>query len=320
MTGNRSPATPRPMGAVLIRVITVGLLCAGVLSVPVAYAQQASALARVETLDLEIAKVGRVTVYFAATDRAHAEQLAALSEDAAAYFESELGSSFPLHLAVLRPEDWFDPFSPYARGDTQPYGNPWGWVQDLLMGVPASLEEGVLILGPDDEANLRRVQFVMLHEFGHLANKQYLHPESSRPYSSVKWFEEFLATYFAYAFVRSSHPEWAEASRSEWSDFIEGYTPPVLSPLDWSFMRDLPPEESGQTFAWYQVLLNLRAAAVYEEHGLDFLRQVRDQLAWDEAGEWTAESVLSALEGFAPGFGAWAEDVANGDYLPRRQD
>ncbi|MGH7572404.1 MAG: hypothetical protein ACREMK_11255 [Gemmatimonadota bacterium] len=258
-------------------------------------------------------------MYFAATDRAHAERLAALVEECAAYFESELGSSFPLHLAVLRPEDWFDPWNPGADGDAYPYGSPWGWVQDLLMGVPASLEEGVLILGPDDDANLRRVQFVMLHEFGHLANKQYLHPDSPRPYSSVRWFEEFLATYFAYAFVRSSYPEWAESSRREWWDFIEGYTPPVLS-LDWGFMRDLPVGERGQTYAWYQVLLNLRAAALYEEHGLDFLRQVKDQLKWDEVGEWTPESVLSALEEFASGFETWAQDLENGDYLSPGQD
>ncbi len=58
MTGNRSPATPRRMCAVLIRVIAVGLLFAGVLSVPVTHAQQASALARVETLDLDTAKRG----------------------------------------------------------------------------------------------------------------------------------------------------------------------------------------------------------------------------------------------------------------------
>jgi len=309
MTEHRPPVTPGRMGAASVRMVAVGLLLAGAGSVPAAHAQEASPLARLGALDLDTAKVGRVTVYFAAADRAHAGHLAALSEEAAAYFEGELGASFPLHLAVLDPEEWFDP---YAGGDVQPYGGPWGWVQDLLMGVPASLDEGVLILGPDDDANLRRVQFVMLHESGHLANKRYLHPESPHPYSSVRWFEEFLATYFAYAFVRSSYPKWAEASRSEWLDFIEGYTPPVLW-LDWSFMRDLRPEEFGQSYAWYQILLNLRAAAIYEEHGLDFLRQVKDQLAWDGAGEWTTESVLSTVEGFAPGFEAWAEDLENRD-------
>lgn len=316
MTEHRLRIRQGRLGAALVHIAASGLLFAGVVFVPAAHAQHASPLAKVQALDLDTARIGRVTVYFAAADRGHAEQLAALCEEAAAYLEIEFGTSFPLHLAVLNPEDWFDP---YAGADVQPYGNPWGWVQDLLIGVPASLDEGVLILGPDDHANLRRVRFVMLHEFGHLANKRYLHPESSRPYSSVRWFEEFLATYFAYALVRSSYPKWAETSRSEWSDFIEGYTPPVLS-LDWGFMGDLPPEELGQTYAWYQILLNIWAAGVYEEHGLDFLRQVKDQLAWDEAGEWTTESVLSTLEGFAPGFEAWAEDLENGDYLSRDQD
>jgi hypothetical protein len=41
---------------------------------------------------------------------------------------------------------------------------------------------------------------------------------------------------------------------------------------------------------------------------------------WDEAGEWTMESVLSTLESFAPGFEAWAENLETGDYLSRGQD
>lgn len=270
--------------------------------------QDASPLARVEALDLDTAKIGRVTVYFRAADREHAVRLAGLCEEAAAYFEDELGTSFPLHLAVLDPRDWFDP----GRDDAQSYGEPWAWVQDLLIGAPASLDEGVLILGPDDAANSRRVRFVMLHELGHLENKGTFHPDSSRPYSSVRWLEEFLATYFAYAFVRSHDADWAEASHAEWVDFLEAFTPRVLS-LDWTFMREIPPEEQGLTYAWYQIFLNLRAAAVYQEHGLDFLREVKDRMAWHEAGTWTTESVLSALEGFAPGFEAWEKDLQRGD-------
>ncbi|HVS12577.1 MAG TPA: hypothetical protein VMV46_01540 [Thermoanaerobaculia bacterium] len=315
VTQPHSPGTWRWMGAATVHVTVVGVMLAGALSVAPAHAQHTSPLARVEALDLDPAKVGRVTVYFTPADREHADRLAVLAEETAAYFEGEFGTSFPLHLAVLNPEDWFDP---WTDGDAQAYGEPWGWVQDLLIGVPASLDEGVLIFGPDNEADLRRVQFVMLHEFGHLANKQYLHPESQRSYSSVRWFEEFLATYFAYAFVRARYPSWAEASHREWVDFIEGYSPPVLS-LDWTFMGDLPAQERGPTYAWYQILLNLRVATVYEDHGLDFLRQVKSRLVWDQAGEWTTQSVLSTLEEFAPGFEAWAEELQNGDYLPRNQ-
>ncbi len=304
------------MGVAPFRVMAVGLMLAGLVSVPSAHAQDPSPLERVEALGLDTVRVGRVTAYFAPSDREHAERLAALSEEAAAYFERELGASFAVRLAVLTPEDWF---VPHAGGDLEPYGIPWAWVEDLLMSAPASLDEGVLISGPDDHANLQRVQFVLLHEYGHLANKQYLHPDSPHPYSSVWWFEELLATYFAHAFVRAHDPEWAERSRREWVDFVEGYTPAVLS-LDWGFMYDLPPDEFARTYAWYQNLLNLRAAALYQEHGLDFLREVRDQLAWEESEEWTTESLLLSLEEIAPGFRAWADSLPKGNYLPSDND
>lgn len=292
------------------------VLPGGLSRLPDAHAQNVSPRARVEALGLDTTKVGRVTAYFAATDREHAERLAGLTEQAASYFEGAFGAAFPLRLAVLSPENWFDP---YADGEPAVYGSPWGWVPDLLVVVPASLEEGVLIRGPDPASNLRRVQFVMLHELGHLAAKRYLHPEGPRPYSSVVWFEEFLATYFAYAFIHDHFPEWAAASRGEWADVVEGYTPLVLS-LDRGFTGDVPPDQAGRIFAWYQNLLNLRAATVYEEHELDFLRQVKDRMEWDEAGDWTTRYVLSTLEGFAPGFESWAQNLQDGEYLSHDQN
>lgn len=287
-------------------------ILAGLASASPARAQDPSPLARLEALGLDTMQVGRVTVYFDATDRERAEQLASLSEANAAYYEDELGVSFPLHLAVLSPEHWFNP---YEGGELEPYGMPWGWVPEQLMTVPASLDEGVLIFGPDELANRRRVQFVLLHEFGHLASKQYFHPTSNRDYSSVRWFEELLATYWAYAFVRSHDPEWARKIQGEWVDFVAAYTPPVLS-LDWGWnvMDGLPPEEWARLFAWYQNLLNLRVAELYEEHGVGFLRAVKDQLAWEDGGDWTTASLLPALEEIAPGFVAWADGLQRGEY------
>ena len=186
-----------------------------------------------------------------------------------------------------------------------PYGVPWGWIETPLVSVPSSLVDGVLIEGRDAKADRARVEFVMLHEFGHLASKQYLHPEGPEPYSSVRWFEELLASYFAYAYVQASDPDWARASREEWRAVAAGYSPPVLS-LDWGFIRGLAPAERARTYAWYQVMLNLWAAELYEEHGLDFLRAVRDRLPWETSASWTTQSLLPALEQIAPGSEAQA--------------
>ena len=295
------------------RVVWLGVLLGLVASPPPILGQAGSPLHRVRSIGLDSVTVGQVTTFFAPEDRALATDLAALTDAAADYFAAAFRGGFPLYLAVLQPNTWFDP---YQRGTPAPYGMPWGWIPDSLMGVPASLREGVLIVGPDEQADLRRVRFVMLHEYGHLAAKRYLHPQSDQLYSSVRWFEEFLATYFAYAFVHQADAEWARVGRQEWVDFVQADAP-ASATLDWSFMFRLPPQQFGRTYAWYQNLLNVRAADVYSEHGLHFLPELRDRLPWSSSEEWTTEMLLPLLDSVAPGFQTWAEGLQEGRYITR---
>lgn len=271
-------------------------------------AQDPSPLVRLEALGLDTMQVGRVTAYFAPSDRGRAEQIASLSEAAAAYFEQELGIAFDLRVAALAPEHWFSEYPDI------PYAIPWASVPERLVFVPSSLEEGLLVEGLDDvEGRRRTVDFVLLHEYGHVAAKAYFRADSDQENLPVSWFEEFLANYFAYAYVRASDVEWSAASKAAWRNEVERFTPSVLS-LDWSFMYELPPDELARTYGWYQYLLNLRAAEVYEEHGLALLRTLVEHLAWEEAGDWTTESLLASLEGAAPGFTAWADGLQRGEY------
>jgi hypothetical protein len=117
--------------------------------------------------------------------------------------------------------------------------------------------------------------------------------------------QELLATYFAYAFMSSTDPGWTDVARQFWRAEVTGYTPRVVS-LDWSFMRSLPGPELGRTYGWYQVVLNLRAADTYSEHGVAFLRQLRTTLPLDSLNHWTTELLLARLDAVAPGFQKWA--------------
>jgi len=83
------------------------------------------------------------------------------------------------------------------------------------MVVPASLKEGALIIGPNEQEDRRRVDFATLHELGHLAAKRYLHPASAHDELPVPWLEELVPTYFGYAFVSSSDRQWTESMRRE---------------------------------------------------------------------------------------------------------
>jgi hypothetical protein len=232
---------------------------------------------------------------------ARAQHLAELSEAAAAFVERQLGLSFEFQLAVLGQRDWFSPHG----GAGMPYGIPWCSTSEALIVAPASLREGALINGPTEQADRRRVEFVTLHEYGHLASKRYFHPASSLEELPIPWFEELLATYFAYSFVAASNGEWTESARQEWIARVESYTPRQLS-LDWSFMRTLPPTELAQTYGWYQYLLNARVADVHRAHGLAFLQKLKTTLPFDNLDKWSLESVLRDLEHIAPGFREWA--------------
>jgi hypothetical protein len=54
-------------------------------------------------------------------------------------------------------------------------------------------------------------------------------------------------------------------------------------------------------------VLNLRVADVYEEHGLLFLRTLKEKLPLRNMDTWTTESLLGQLESIAPGFQRWAD-------------
>jgi hypothetical protein len=282
----------------------LAVIAACMVTAPAVQAQEPSPLARVEALAPETATVGRGTVHFARSDRQRAAQLAELTEKAAVFFERETGLSFPFRLAVLSPEHWFSEF------EDGPYTIPWYSPAEALIIVPSS-DEGI----PTGSGFTRAVDFITLHEYGHLAAKRYFHPGSGRAEVPLLWFEELLATYFAYSFVASWDPPWAEAMRGEWAANVAGFSPRERS-LDWRFMGGLPPDEIGRTYGWYQNLLNLRAAEIHDGHGIAFLPALKEGLPWAELGNWETGSLLPHLEAVSPGFEAWADRLERGADLP----
>lgn len=289
--------------------IAYGLIWASLLATTPCGAQDLTPLARVQALDLDSAHVGRVMVYFAPRARDRAIELAQLTHSATQFAERELSLGFDVRVAALEPEHWFSEFPGV------PYAIPWVSIPERLLFVQSSLSEGFMVRGPSPQHDRYRIGFGLLHEHGHLLEKAYFRPQSAEEGLPTSWFGELLANYFAYAYLHSVQPEWAEAAKGMWRAVVEGYTPSTLS-LEWSFMNDLPPQELARTYAWYQNLLNLRAAALFEVHGLDLLRSLKDGLAWESTASWTTPSLLNALEHVAPGFQDWANDLTNAAYMP----
>ena len=132
---------------------------------------------------------------------------------------------------------------------------------------------------------------------------------STHDYLQVKWFEELLATYFAYSYVAAAEPAWAKAARAEWRSQIEAFDPPVHS-LDWSYMNALPGPEVARNYAWYQFLLNLRAAELHDTYSVALLNRLKVELPWESSDTWSTATLLPLLDAIAPGFRIWADDLA----------
>ena len=289
-------------GSTRSAVILVLACAALVMAAPAStLAQRPGAMAVLDTLGLESGQMGHVTYYFATPDKARAQALASLINDAAAAFDRELDLRFDLSLAALGPDQWFSEFPGV------PYAVPWASIPERLLLLPSSLSQGVLITGPNELADRRRVDFVALHEYGHVAAKECFRPTAVEPYTPVSWFEELIATYFAYSYVAAADPEWASAARAEWSSQIEAFTPSVVS-LDWSFMNSLPGPDLSRTYAWYQFVMNKRAAELYDRHGVALLPRLKAALLWKDASGWTPAGLLTALDGVTPELASWARD------------
>ncbi len=253
-----------------------------------------------ESLGLETAKIGHITAHFRPADRSRALELATLVDEASAMFEKELRLSFPVELAALAPDDWFSDIPGI------PYAIPWPAMNQRLLFLPSSLQVGLMVEGRDPDVARRLVDFVALHENGHIAAKEYFRPGDSVDYIPVQWFRELVATYFAYCYIATADPAWAESSRAEWARAVAASTPPVLS-LDWGFMNEMTGVELAQTYEWYQLMLNLKAAELFDVHGVALLPALK-RLPWDRSRDWASVFVIDSLDPIDPGLSQWARN------------
>jgi hypothetical protein len=260
---------------------------------------------QVEALGLPSLSLGRVTVHHSAGERARAVHFARLSEDAAAHYEQELGVAFAFDVVVLAPDDWLQ-----RQGPGMPYGIPWAPVAERMIFVPSSLREGALIEA-DAVENGHMVDYVLIHEFGHLVNKAFFHPGSAHEEFPILWFEELLANYVGYRYAELTDTSWAQSVRQRSRRGVERFTPSTLS-LDWSFMRELSGPAAADTYGWYQYALNLRAADLHSEYGEVFLPRLKAGLTIDALDQWTTESLLDELDRIAPGFRSWVGALEQG--------
>lgn len=265
---------------------------------------------RIRLLDLDSLDAGLVVYHSSGYgDRAEAigRQIAASN----AFYRDSLGAEVEIRVALLDPAD-------HERASTGlPYGLPF--IDDHMAVLPADLGSGAVIemyapfettASPEilaslqavelsyEEAKRHMVDLIGLHEIGHAQVSAY-GIDARQP-----WFNEFLASYFGYAYMRSREPEMSVVWDAVTQAGREGYVPTHSSLDD---LNRLYIGVGVGDYVWYQNVFQERIRAVYDEQGLGFLRRVRERLSdsgWDPE---PAAELLEVLEEIAPGFTGWSE-------------
>jgi hypothetical protein len=253
-------------------------------------------------------------VFHRPADRARATEAQALLREAARFFADSLGLETRVHVAVLPKADW-------ERVSRVPYGVPY--IQSGVVFLPATFDGAIsedfrkLQAGASpavqalvaetgvsfDENAARMTDLIGLHELGH----SYAGQMGIRPHA--RWFSEFLASYFAYAFLERAAPRLAPSWHAMLQAKLESPTP-AHTTLD-DFER-LYIGVGPENYNWYQAVFARQVANVFRERGLGFIRVVQQQFPRTQGDPIPSAAVVERLEAIHPGFQAWSANI-----LPR---
>lgn len=250
-----------------------------------------------------------IPVFFSEGYRERAQFLQGVLGRAVEFFSDSLGVEVSLNLAILNEEDWIQ------VSGTLPYGALYVTGRPHLVALPATtdvpvtqdflglqepvgrvdwLERGALSF---DDAAKQMVDLIGFHEVGHTFREALGIPRVSN------WFNEFLATYLAYAFMRAGEPVLAGV----WNGMMHlkaGTDRPSHTTL--ADFQELYFGVGLENYIWYQSQFQRRVHEVYEASGLEFVTLVVD--SFSSMPERVEDGVaLEKLEGIVPGFLEWAE-------------
>lgn len=275
-------------------------------------ANKPSMLERVRALDLDSLHCG-MTVYYSPSFKKRAQELGLILNEAIQFFDDSLEVKIDVRLALLDRSEWMQ-LRPIPYG--LPYVKGMGGRNPPVAVLPAdgggAVYEFVVALKDDlsdetrqrlearhytwEHAARRMVDLIGFHEIGHAYADAY---GIGRP---ALWFNEFIASYFAYAFMHSRRPDMAEIWNLVGHAIIEDYSPRhrTLDEFEQLYFRVGIPD-----YAWFQSAFEAQANPLVEKHGLTFLRQMKSSFPRGTE-TLSPEEILATLEDAAPGFKRWA--------------
>ena len=262
---------------------------------------------------------GTIPTYYPAGSAERAKRLQAMLTEGVAFYRRRLDIDQPVSLALLGPAEWRAwnpqytapggaPYSSMLPGVTRLPGRPpimllaaqsGHALSDIILRTwPQSPE--LAALGPSaDSVADRYAALVGFHELGHV----YTRADSVLP--AEGWFNEFLATYLEYAFLRERYPDDARLWDVVCTALLNHLQPKQTA------LAKMHGGGGPDTYVWYHSSLQTRVREVYDAQGLDFYQKVRSRRG--EIGHAAKVPLIQTLEQIAPGFLAWEAKYHSGE-------
>ena len=298
-------------------------------------AQQKTLLKRVTEATNNHSSTNKITVYYSPQYEKKALEIRTMLEDAVVFYDSKLKVRMNFTLAVLNEQQWNQVAETMQRRDVftlemekpsglepykQPYGIPMSSTPPYIVFLPATADniptKNVLSVKPNvpqslikeieasgftyEEAAKRMPDLIGFHEIGHQYSDVYAIKATNQ------WLREFLASYFAYAFLSQKYPKIARLYLALHETLIAGNKPKYTSLEDFN---NLSTGVGAQNYGWYQAQLLRMVKRVYQKKGLSFVTEMKKAFPMSEKSPASMELGLQRLEKIYPGFMQWSKNL-----------
>jgi hypothetical protein len=298
-------------------------------------AQQKTLLQKVRGATGNHSSTDKITVYYSPQYEKKALELRRMLADAVVYFDRKLKVKMDFTLAVLDEPQWDRVAETMQRRDVfalemdkpsglQPYKQPYGIpmsstlpyivfqpatanniptknILSVRRSVPETLVKEIESSGLTyEEAAEKMPDLIGFHEIGH----QY--SDACGIHATNQWLREFLASYFAYAFLARKYPKIARLYVALHETLIAGVKPKHTSLED---LNNLSSSVGAENYGWYQAQLLRMVARVYRKKGLAFIKETKKAFPMIEKEAVDMETGLWRLEKIYPGFLDWSKDL-----------
>jgi hypothetical protein len=267
---------------------------------------------KLHNLKLDSTNVGEL-VYYSKGYSERAKVIGKQIENAKLFYLDSLNIDVQIKIALLDTTDY------NSMTLTLPYGLPF--VNNGLIFQPADLSIGAVrdmyapFAGTASDkiiSNLNNAGFeykdalnfmvdlIALHEIGHTQVYSY------ELDAKQAWFNEFMASYFGYAYMQIREPKMAVVWDNIMQAGFESYVPKHRSLNEFN---ELYVGVGVGDYVWFQNAFQERIKEVYSKRGLDFIRLAKEKLSDSSFQPETADELLEFLEEIEPGFIKWAEPL-----------